>query len=94
VKVKAVPAKLADLAEMSKFGIGDRAGRMAVVARVPAVAGRVGRFDDHVAAQISDLAATRAFHGMIEEWRSVEREAHSVEGAERTLLGLWIQPGH
>ena len=57
VEVEAVLAEHALLAEVAELGVGDRAGRVPVVHRVPADAVRVGRLDDDVAAQVGDLAA-------------------------------------
>ena len=57
VEVEAVLAEDPLLAQVAELGVADRAGRAAVVHRVAASLGGVGRLDDDVSAQVGDLAA-------------------------------------
>ena len=56
VKMEAVLAQFALLAEMAEFRVGYRSGRVAMVHGVPAITIRVGRLDDHVALRLATSA--------------------------------------
>ena len=87
VKVQGVAAQHAFLAEMAELGVADRAGGIAMIHRVAAHAGGIGRLDDDVAAQVGDLAAIVAVAEMRELQRLVERELRAVDGLDDALLG-------
>ena len=74
VEVQAVAAERVLLAQVAELGVADRAGRAAVIHRVPADARRIGRFDDDVAAQVGDLAAEFALAEVLVGQRLVERD--------------------
>ena len=59
-----------------------------MVHRVAADAGRVGRLDDDVAAQVGDLAAVVAVAEVLELEGPVERQAVAVDGLDDALLGV------
>ena len=75
MKMKRIAAQHIFLAEMPKLRVADRAGGIAMIHRMAALARRIGRFDDDIAAQIGHFAAKFAASRMGILQRPIDRQA-------------------
>jgi multidrug transporter EmrE-like cation transporter len=71
------------------LAVRDRAGLRKVMMqwRVSALAGGIGRLDDHVAAEIGDLAPELSFSQMVVGQRFLEPDAVPFDSRDRALFG-------
>src|SRR5262249_36455101 len=88
VVVQGIAAEDAFLAQVAELRVADRAGGIAVVHGVPALAG-VGGLDDHVPAQVRDLAAVIAAAEVVLLQRLVENQPGAVDSLDEAFLGQW-----
>ena len=86
VEVDRILAEHALLAEVPELGVADAARRAAVIHRVAAHAGGIGRLDDDVAREVGDLAAHQLLAAMRLFEGTIEREHRAVDGRDRALL--------